>query len=377
MAFRFIHTADWQIGKPFARFPQDKQAELRDARLEAIDRIAETAAEFGAAHVLMAGDLYDSDGMSGVTLRQPLEAMASAAALTWHVLPGNHDPARAGGIWDRVAESGCPENVRVHADPVAVEIADGVTLLPAPLRSRAVAEDVTAWMDTYETPNGALRIGLAHGSIGRYGTDGHASVPLDPSRAATARLDYLALGDDHGMKQIGPRTWYSGTPEPDGWRQNEPGHVLCVSLDGPGSQPAVTPRQIGKFAWGAFEAGVDSDGAIVGLGDQIDRMPVTRRNCIVRLALRGALTLSAKTNLDRTVDRLKGQLRHLDVDESDVRQMATVDDLSTLGEGSELYKVGMRLMRRVDRATANPQDAAVALIALNELIARNEEHAET
>ncbi len=40
----------------------------------------------------------------------------------------------------------------------------------------------------------------------------------------------MALGDWHGRKQIGPRTWYSGTPEPDAFQDNDPGHALIVAL---------------------------------------------------------------------------------------------------------------------------------------------------
>ena len=34
---RFIHTADWQVGKPFRNFG-DKESVLRQARLTAIDQ---------------------------------------------------------------------------------------------------------------------------------------------------------------------------------------------------------------------------------------------------------------------------------------------------------------------------------------------------
>ncbi len=39
---RFIHTADWQIGKPFKQFG-DRESVLRQARLVAIEKIGELA----------------------------------------------------------------------------------------------------------------------------------------------------------------------------------------------------------------------------------------------------------------------------------------------------------------------------------------------
>jgi len=41
---KFIHTADWQLGKPFRRFPQEVSAALGEARLDVIDRLTEVAA---------------------------------------------------------------------------------------------------------------------------------------------------------------------------------------------------------------------------------------------------------------------------------------------------------------------------------------------
>ena len=90
-------------------------------------------------------------------------------------------------------------------------------------------------MDAAATPAGALRVGLAHGSVaGRLPDDADAANPIAADRATGARLDYLALGDWHGTLEIAPRTWYAGTPEPDRFRANDAGNALLVELDGPG-----------------------------------------------------------------------------------------------------------------------------------------------
>lgn len=57
---RFIHTSDWQLGKPFGRVPAEARAALGEARLDAIDRIAAAARANGAPLVLVAGDVFDS-----------------------------------------------------------------------------------------------------------------------------------------------------------------------------------------------------------------------------------------------------------------------------------------------------------------------------
>ena len=68
-----------------------------------------------AAHVLVAGDVFDSSTVADQLLRQTMARLAKHGGLTWHLLPGNHDPLRAGGVWDRLARIGVPANVVVHA----------------------------------------------------------------------------------------------------------------------------------------------------------------------------------------------------------------------------------------------------------------------
>jgi hypothetical protein len=70
---------------------------------------------------------------------------------------------------------GLPENVHLHTNPGKVMIADedgvSVFLLPAPLRYMASTEDLTTYMDAEPTPEGAIRIGMAHGSIQGFGSE--------------------------------------------------------------------------------------------------------------------------------------------------------------------------------------------------------------
>src|SRR3546814_10816514 len=90
-------------------------------------------------------------------------------AVTWHLIPGNHDPHRPKGVWDRVREQGVPENVRLHLSPEPAALDASAVLLPAPLTRRSEGGDLTEWMDGTETPDGSLRIGLAHGSVVGFG----------------------------------------------------------------------------------------------------------------------------------------------------------------------------------------------------------------
>jgi len=195
MAFTFIHTADWQLGKSFGQFPADIGGALRLARQSVISKIAEAARAAGAKHVLVAGDVWDSAIPSNATLRQPLTIMGEAADIKWWLLPGNHDPDGPDGLWDRI-DAVKPINVNSLRVAEPREIETGVFILPAPWSRIQHGQDLTDWMSTCKTPDGALRIGLAHGGVRGFGAEGEgAREIIPPDRAVTARLDYLALGD--------------------------------------------------------------------------------------------------------------------------------------------------------------------------------------
>ncbi len=42
---KFLHTADWQMGRSFSRFETEDAAALVEARYEAIERLARLAVE--------------------------------------------------------------------------------------------------------------------------------------------------------------------------------------------------------------------------------------------------------------------------------------------------------------------------------------------
>ena len=78
VAMKFIHTADWQIGKPFAGIGDaHKRALVHQARIDAIKRIGRVAQESGAEFVLVAGDLFDSPSADRGTVSAACSAIRS------------------------------------------------------------------------------------------------------------------------------------------------------------------------------------------------------------------------------------------------------------------------------------------------------------
>lgn len=191
---RFLHTADWQIGKVFKQFGA-KEESLRQARLAAIERLGTLGKANGAQHVLVAGDVYDNEAPNAITLRAPIERMKPFADIQWYLLPGNHDPHRPEGVWDRIAQLGLPAHIHVHRAPEPAQLTEDAFLLPAPLLRKTEFNDLTEWMDHAATPSGTLRIGLAHGSVTNFASEGEATNPIDPARPVKAGLGPVEIQD--------------------------------------------------------------------------------------------------------------------------------------------------------------------------------------
>jgi len=239
---KILHTADWQIGKQYGQFEPDEAVLLAEARIAAVERLAVLATEQQVDLVLVAGDVFDAQGIADKTVLRLFNATRGFAG-PWVMLPGNHDAALSESVWTRAQRlNAVPDHVHLCLRPVPLHFEGlNAVVLPAPLTQRHTYTDLTEWFAAADTPPGTFRIGLAHGAVQGVLAEGIDSAnPIAADRAAQARLDYLALGDWHGCRQIDARCWYSGTPETDRFRNNDSGCALRVDIDAPGALPQVS-----------------------------------------------------------------------------------------------------------------------------------------
>lgn len=365
---RIIQSADWQLGKPFGRFPAEVRAALTEARLDAIDRIAETAGAVGAGHVLVAGDIFDNVEPGDRIMLQAMARMERAPT-RWWLMPGNHDHARAGGLWSRV-RARAPGNVQVVDTAAPVEIDEGAWLLPAPLEHRKTSVDPTAAMVDMATPAGALRIGLAHGSITEFGASGESANLIPPDRARLAGLDYLALGDWHGFLTIGDRTAYSGTPEVDRFGREEAGACIAATIRS-AEPPSVERITTGRYRWLSrrWEVGDAQD-----LTREIDALRQEGRlaDMLLDLRLSGIASLSDRVAMTALLDdRLAHELRHLDVDAEALIARPTPEDVAAIDVRGALGAAAATLR---DQAEGQGPAAALAAAALERLYVETLRH---
>jgi DNA repair exonuclease SbcCD nuclease subunit len=333
-AFRFVHTSDLHLGRRFSNMPEEIRGRLQEARHAVLARLAQAAREHGARHVLVAGDVFDSETPSDPVWRQALAAMGAERDAQWLLLPGNHDSLAAEALWERIARQ-APPNVTPLLEARVSELTPGAALLAAPATRRYPGRDLTEAMDAMATPEGALRVGLAHGAVQSFGEEDARDV-IAPDRAERARLDYLALGDWHGQVRIGPRTWYSGAPERDRFRHGGRGACLAVALAGPGAPPEVEPVETGVLDWteAALELlpGADAEAALA----ELLPAPAARRDTLLRVRASGRAGLAQRDALIRAADALAPEFGFFELDDARLATEAEPGDLDEIDRAGAL-----------------------------------------
>jgi 3',5'-cyclic AMP phosphodiesterase CpdA len=156
-SIRFIHTADWHIGKQFSSLgaPLEKLAYLRQARIESIRRIAQTAKSRNVSAVLVAGDVFDHNYCGDRIVRETIHVLEECD-IDWVLLPGNHDPDGPASIWSRFRRIGCPCNVHIaSAESAHLLCDDRLAILAAPLNRKRYSTDPTEHLGSLPSPASA------------------------------------------------------------------------------------------------------------------------------------------------------------------------------------------------------------------------------
>jgi DNA repair exonuclease SbcCD nuclease subunit len=383
MTARFIHTADWQIGKPFAGIEDShKRALVQQERLNMVQTIGEAAVLHRAEFVLIAGDLFDTPTVTKATVSAACSALGQLG-LPVFAIPGNHDHGGPASIWEqefflREQKSLAP-NFRVLLTAEPVEL-DSAVLLPCPLLRRSETVDPTAWVRSLGGAahpwGGKARIIVAHGSTQGFGSEADddeaelcASNQIDLALLDEVAFDYLALGDWHGMKKVAPKAWYSGTPELDRFpkgESNEPGHVLAIVATR-GGEPDVAPVPTARFGWHRHAFDFSDDCALARLEEQLGVLIGSRTQAdFLRLELTGSLGIEATTRLEEFMEALRARLLRLKLSDRTVIA-PTAEEIDALSQRAADPLISRVAAKLVALATGSEESAAIARVALREL----------
>lgn len=381
---KILHTADWQLGKPYETIADpDKRARAREARFMALERVAALASSERVALVLVAGDVFDATTVDKATVSRACRELGRMGAPVV-LLPGNHDHGGAGGPWhqryfqDELAA--LAPNATVALEPTRIDLA-GVSVFPCPLLRASEPRDVTAWLRDGSAldaaPPGQPRVVLVHGSAQDFGgaaeedEAGNNRVSID--RLPGEALDYVALGDWHGMKQVGPKAWYSGAHEPDRFPRGPgymSGQALVVDV-ARGVPPQVHAHAVGGLAWVQVQHEVLGDAELPSLEAAIDaRIGTGVSTHLLALTLTGRLGLAGMQRLEQLLERLEARLVRLDLD----RQVALEpqpDELAALSQRAAdpaIAAVAHGLIEQVGQPGSQGDVARLALQELYQLV---------
>jgi DNA repair exonuclease SbcCD nuclease subunit len=302
---RFLHTADWQLGMSRHYLDPERQGQFDAARRDVLGTLGRLAVSEGCEAVVVAGDVFETNGESARTVRQAMEKLR-ALPLKVFLLPGNHDPLNAASIWDaeRFAQA-CPENVVVLRDETPVEVRPGFEVVGAPWRSKRPTSDLLGdLLDTLKpAPPGVVRVVVAHGAVDAVApqADPVSLIRIAGVRAAleAGKAHYVALGDRHSTTEVTPRVWYSGAPEPTDFDEVDAGNVLVVELDESDLTlpPKVTRHPVGRWRFEQVSAELGGAADVEALRARLAALPDKDRT-ILNFALRGTLSVAEKDALD-------------------------------------------------------------------------------
>lgn len=369
MTVRFLHTGDWQIGMTRHFLDADAQATFGQARIDAIRTIGKIAVEEQAEFVVVAGDVFETNRVATRTVRRAFEAMDSITVPVF-LLPGNHDPLDAGSVFrSPTFAREKPAHVTVLESTQPIEVRPGVEVLGAPWTSKRPLNDlVGAVCEELESRPGLTRILVGHGAV-----DDVIALPnpaLISSAEAEAALDdgriaYLALGDRHSTTEVGRtgRMWYSGSPEPTDYDEDDPGHVLLVEL-GDGTC-TVTPKRTGewRFVRERFELNGDAD--LEALGDWLNEQEPKER-MIVKLTLVGTLSLAQNDRLQEVLEHARDTFAAMEEWErhTDLVVRPENDDFTDLALSGYAGAIVAELREKAGAAGAEAATAVAALALL-------------
>jgi len=243
MALRFIHTSDLHLGAPF-RFLGDNSSEhkkkIRNSFANAIDHALKVKADL----FLICGDLFDTPRPSNFNvdfITAELLRLSKAGVHTI-LLPGNHDHRQEGSIYTA--------DKFTMIDPSYIHVIGKAGLELPELKVKVQGFTHFGKMEkeigTLISRDEQFKYNLAliHGSINMGKENVSRTIELEELKRLN--MDYVALGDWHGLLKLTKQIYYCGSPEVLEANQKNCGFILDVSLDDEG-HIEVQEVKIGKL----------------------------------------------------------------------------------------------------------------------------------
>ena len=369
---RFLHTSDWQLGMTRRFLSEEAQARYTQARFDAIRQMGRIAKERECQFVLVCGDSFESNQVDRKTVARAIEALKEVSVPVY-LLPGNHDPLNAASVYrSSTFIEKKPAHVHIIENTAPVQVGEGFELVGAPwLSKRPNGNPIVDLLNALPPAGSIKRICVGHGIIDIFTPDKEAENVIAISRLEAAisegKVHFIALGDRHSLTKVGSgdRIWYSGTPESTDFREDHSGSCQIVNLDG----DHVTTEEVKIGQWSFIEELMD-----LNTNDDVDSLRkklediMNRERSVVKLVLKGSLTLSLHGVLQNHILAAKDVLAGSVINEDDLLVIPNDTDFTNLGFSGFADATVKRLRDKIDQGGpegAIARDAFMLLLRLS------------
>lgn len=360
---RFLHTADFHLGRDFEQLREwgaVRQEDLRTTFRRTVDLALKKSVDL----YLVAGDLFDTlhPAEREVELvREGFEKLVGAGVRVF-VIPGNHDPYLPEGVWEK-SLAGLSPDVHVFGEPEfrVVDLPElGVSVVGRPYdRDRATDRFLGSFSAEIRQP---LSLLLFHGSLEGPGAE-YKDHPFSLEELRSLPVDYVALGHYHGyravLEQGKPLAYYPGTPEGLQWDERSAGsrYVLYGEMNTDGTV-RVEPIEVQTRVVTLWSVDVDLYPSPGSLETAIRER--SSRERLLKIELKGSPTLELLDFLEGLEDRFRDRFGYLRVEHDGVE---VVKDL-VLDSGYVVGRFARKLLDRIEKAE-DPEEKRILRMALN------------
>ena len=364
---KILASADYHLGMKFAGYP-GVQGDLAEARFLCLRRLVGTANDLGCDLFLIAGDLFDRVSVSARDVRRTADLLNDFHGRLVVVLPGNHDfySGSSSSLWSRFGEA-AGDRILLLRNPEVYDLAHydlDVLLYAGPCDSKHGKSNVISWIgqdgeqaEEAGARGKAVRIGVAHGSIGGISPDAQGVYfPMKRSQLEQAPLDLWVIGHTHrqhpseqadvGSAGGAPMLLIPGTPEPDGFDCRHGGTAWLIEMD---ERKTIRPKTLstGTYRFIREEHTLES-------AEDLQRLAARLRagepdKTLARLRLSGRLSSEQLIELRRLVEEVEESLFFAHVDDSGLLERISEQTVEAeFTEGSFPYRLLKKLIAEKD-----------------------------
>lgn len=310
MILKFIHTSDWQLGKPNINLCPESRSRYLDDQFENIRLLGELVNELNIKFVLVTGDIFDHHIPQKQVINRTLEQL-NKFPVPIFLLPGNHDYLNPSTIWnDSDFREKLSEKVVVieKTEPYLIEEL-GVEIIGFPWTTKDPNKfDISGAINNLGESR-YCRLILAHGQVENYfGSQDNAKLRMSDLENAVREMGvcYIALGDRHSTTYLNENKsiCYSGAIQATDYGEEDPNNILVVEIDTANKRVLSNEKQtIGKWKFIKKTTELTSGTSVEQLLAEIKTIEAKERT-ILQLNLTGVLDMESDQKLRASLSDL-------------------------------------------------------------------------